>query len=156
MNEHQKNQLINESILVVEDAFKNPFTYPESYCKLFEEGAAFGYDMGIKESPGFNLNTLAAEIMQVNTDKGFNDAPLNVGEAIALMHSELSEALEADRKDLMDDKLPKRTGTEVELADTIIRILHFSARKGYDIHGAVLEKLAYNKTRPYMHGGKKY
>lgn len=105
---------------------------------------------------GMDLNTLAQQIMDINTEKGFNDRPLNVGETIALMHSELSEALEADRKDLMDDKLPHRTGCEVEMADAIIRILHFSARKGYDIQGAVMEKIAYNKTRPHMHGGKKY
>lgn len=98
------------------------------------------------------LNELAQEIMQVNQEKGFNDEPLNIPIAIALMHSELSEALEADRKHLMDDKLPHRNGVEVELADCIIRILHCSARAGYDIHGAVREKLDYNKTRPYKHG----
>lgn len=94
--------------------------------------------------------------MEVNNEKGFNDKPLHVAEAIALMHSELSEALEADRKDLMDDKIPHRKGLEVELADCLIRILHFSARAGMDIEGAVREKLDYNKTRPHMHGGKKY
>lgn len=102
-----------------------------------------------------DLNELSKEIMDINTEKGFNDEPLHTGLAIALMHSELSEALEADRKDLMDDKLPHRTGVEVEIADLIIRALHFSARKGFDIQGAVREKLEYNKTRPYKHG-KKY
>ena len=101
------------------------------------------------------LNELSQEIMDVNTEKGFNDTPVHTAEAIALMHSELSEALEADRKDLMDDKITHRKGVEVELADCIIRILHFSARMGFDIHGAVREKLDYNKTRPYKHG-KKY
>ncbi len=47
----------------------------------------------------------------------------NFGEMIALAHSELSEALEADRKDLMDDKLPQYHGTYVELIDAIIRQL---------------------------------
>lgn len=47
----------------------------------------------------------------------------NFGEMIALAHSELSEALEADRKDLMDDKLPQYHGTYVELIDAIIREL---------------------------------
>jgi len=47
----------------------------------------------------------------------------NFGEVVALMHSELSEALEAHRKGLMDDKLPHRSGVEVEFADCIIRIL---------------------------------
>lgn len=45
----------------------------------------------------------------------------NVGEMIALMHSELSEALEAHRKNLMDDKLPQFHGIDVELVDCIIR-----------------------------------
>ena len=39
------------------------------------------------------------------------------------MHSELSEALEADRKGLMDSHLPHRDGREVEFADLIIRVL---------------------------------
>lgn len=103
-----------------------------------------------------NFNELGVIIYQNAKDKGFYDSPTSVGERIALIHSELSEALEADRKDLMDDKLPGRTGVEVELADAIIRILDFGAWKNLDLHGAVLEKMAYNKTRPYRHGGKKY
>lgn len=47
----------------------------------------------------------------------------NVGEMIALMHSELSEALEAHRKNLMDDKLPHMHGIDVELVDCIIRAM---------------------------------
>jgi hypothetical protein len=47
----------------------------------------------------------------------------NFGEVVALMHSELSEALEADRKGLMDDKLPHRDGREVEFADLLLRVL---------------------------------
>lgn len=103
-----------------------------------------------------SLTELSQEIMEVNQEKGFNDKPFDFPTAIALMHSELSEALEADRKDLMDDKLPHRKGREVELADAIIRILHAGARGGMDIEGAVREKLDYNKTRPHMHGGKNY
>lgn len=71
----------------------------------------------------------------------------NKGECIALMHSELSEALEGLRKDLMDDHLPHRSMVEVELADTLIRIFDFAGAFGYDIAGAMLEKLAYNAKR---------
>src|SRR5690606_34482374 len=45
----------------------------------------------------------------------------NDGECIALMHSELSEALEGIRKNSNDDHLPHRKSVEVELADTLIR-----------------------------------
>lgn len=66
---------------------------------------------------------------------------------IALAHSELSEALEGLRKDLMDDKLPHRKMEEVEYADAIIRILDICGRKGYDIGGAILEKRLFNSFR---------
>ncbi len=51
-------------------------------------------------------------------------------ELFALMHSELSEALEADRKKLMDDKLPHRPGQEVEVADLCIRLFDFLGSLG--------------------------
>lgn len=71
----------------------------------------------------------------------------NFGEVVALMHSELSEALEADRKGLKDDKLPTRDGREVEFADLIIRVLDTAAALGLDIAGAVIEKNRYNRKR---------
>lgn len=71
----------------------------------------------------------------------------NKGELLCLIHSEISECLEGERKDLMDDKLPNRKMAEVELADALIRILDYSAGFGYDLQGAVTEKLAYNATR---------
>lgn len=86
----------------------------------------------------------------------------NFGEVVALMHSELSEALEADRKGLMDDKLPHRSGVEVEFADCIIRILDTAAAMGLDVAGALIEKNRYNRTRAdhklenRANGGKRY
>lgn len=71
----------------------------------------------------------------------------NFGEVVALMHSELSEALEADREGLMDDKLPHRDGREVEFADCIIRILDTAAALGLDVAGALIEKNRYNAQR---------
>lgn len=110
----------------------------------------------VKQTNMLNLNDLAEEIYQNAVDKGFYEDKPNTPTRIALMHSELSEALEADRKNLMSEKLPGRTGIEEEYADCIIRILDDSASKGFDIHGAILEKIAYNRTRSYKHGGKKY
>lgn len=86
----------------------------------------------------------------------------NFGEVVALMHSELSEALEADRKRLMDDKLPHRDGREVEFADCIIRILDTAAALGLDVAGALIEKNRFNRARAdhklaaRAAGGKRY
>lgn len=101
---------------------------------------------------------LAHDILENNKSHGFwpeDPQDRNVGEALALVHSEISEGLEAHRKDLMDDKLPHRKGLEVELADAVIRIMDIGAGLGMDIAGAILEKHAFNKTREFRHG-KKY
>ncbi|HSH42545.1 MAG TPA: hypothetical protein VK973_10530 [Arenicellales bacterium] len=71
----------------------------------------------------------------------------NKGELLCLIHSEISEAMEAERKGLMDDKLPHRPGAEVELADALIRICDYAGGFGYDLAGAVAEKLEYNANR---------
>jgi NTP pyrophosphatase (non-canonical NTP hydrolase) len=71
----------------------------------------------------------------------------NDGELIALMHSELSEALEAVRKGLQDSHLPHRRGVEVELADLMIRVFDYAGARGLDLEGAVREKLAFNARR---------
>lgn len=71
----------------------------------------------------------------------------NKGELLMLIVSEVAEAMEGERKDLMDDKLPHRKMAEVELADALIRILDYAAGFGYDLQGAYEEKMAYNATR---------
>lgn len=71
----------------------------------------------------------------------------NVGELLCLVHSEVSEAMEGHRKNLMDDKLPHRKMVEVEMADAVIRIFDFAGGFGLDIGGAIAEKLAYNAQR---------
>ena len=70
-----------------------------------------------------------------------------VAEKLALIHSEVSEAMEGARKNLMDDKLPHRKMIEVELADAMIRILDLAGALQLDLAGAIQEKLAFNKTR---------
>ena len=106
------------------------------------------------------FNSLAYAVHRNSVDKGFwqfsagNQDPVgNDGEKIALMHSELSEALEAHRNgNPPDDKIPEFTGVEAELADTIIRIMDYAEAKGFDVAGAIEAKVAYNSTRPYKHG----
>ena len=79
--------------------------------------------------------------------KHLNQNPLTFSNKLMLTVSELSEAMEGDRKNCMDDKLPHRKMAEVELADALIRILDLAGAYGYDLGGAVVEKMEFNKTR---------
>lgn len=102
-------------------------------------------------------NEKAKEINQTARDKGWWDGKRNDGEIIALMHSELSEALEALRLgNPPDDHIPEFTGVEAEMADVIIRIMDFGIARGYRIAEALEAKIAYNKTRAHKHGGKAF
>ena len=101
------------------------------------------------------LLACAEEIFEHMEKQGFHEGTFNFGEAIALIHSELSEALEADRKDLVSDHCPSLSGVEEELADVFIRLLHLCARLDIDLGAATSVKMAYNRTREYKHG-KKY
>jgi len=105
-----------------------------------------------KENLFFNLQTLADLIFTWNEEQGFWPENRNFGEAIALVHSELSECLEAHRKSLPDSHLPQHKGVEVELADALIRILDMAAGFNLDVIGALKAKLIYNANRPYKHG----
>jgi NTP pyrophosphatase (non-canonical NTP hydrolase) len=73
---------------------------------------------------------------------------VNIGEKLMLIVSEVAEAMEGHRKDLMDDKLPHRKMVEVELADALIRICDLAGFLGLDLAGATIEKLAFNQQRP--------
>ena len=71
----------------------------------------------------------------------------NKGELLMLIVSEISEAMEGERKNLMDDKLPHRRMAEVELADALIRIFDYAGAFGYNLEQAMQEKLKYNTQR---------
>ena len=79
--------------------------------------------------------------------EGDKENPLSIPSKLALVHSEVSEAMEAHRKDLNDDHLPNRKGFEVELADAVIRIMDLAGAYDLDLGGAIAEKLIYNTQR---------
>lgn len=100
------------------------------------------------------LNMLSTQIYAGNVKAGWYKDPRtgrkidrNVMEMLCLVHSEVSEAAEGHRKDLMDDKLPHRKMIEVELADSLIRIFDLAGYQGLDLGGAMIEKMQYNATR---------
>ena len=102
------------------------------------------------------LNLKTGEPFDVN-DKNL------CGTKMMLMVSEVAEAMEGNRKDLMDDKLPHRKMEEVELADAVIRIFDYAYARGLDLGGAFVEKMEYNASRAdhkienrVKDGGKKF
>lgn len=103
------------------------------------------------------LDTLATAAYQNSVNKGFyTDMGENPAEKIALMHSELSEVLEAIRKPepQMSEKIPEFTEEEDEIADVLIRVFDYVGWRKLRLGGAVRAKMAYNANRPYKHGKK--
>lgn len=99
----------------------------------------------------------------VKTGESITANPYCFSNKLMLTVSELSEAMEGDRKNLPDDKLPHRPMREVELADAVIRIFDLAGGFGLDLGGAIAEKLAFNAQRPdhkiahrQAAGGKQY
>lgn len=91
------------------------------------------------------IGSLIGKAHENAVDHGFWDIPREFGTMIALVHSELSEALEADRK---GDK----EHVAEELADVFIRLADLCGGLEIDIESAILAKMEKNKDRPRMHG----
>lgn len=101
------------------------------------------------------LNHWAKRVHEVAVEKGFWDDEVNthfILSKIALCHSELSETLEAVRKQKGADAIAE------ELVDTVIRVLDLYEglyEKGIiqqDLDYVMMQKTAKNQTRPRLHG----
>lgn len=122
------------------------------------------------------LNELRDRVHNLAIEKGWHQDrditnPHVLGSMLALIHSEVSEALEdvrrGDRSSIWYENLEgvrctylpasggKPCGVPIELADVIIRVLDMCGALGIDIEQAVQVKHAYNSTRSHRHGGKK-
>lgn len=108
------------------------------------------------------LNAIAQEVLSINLANGWDVmtperysaslggddyAIAKVATVLCLIHSEVSEALEALRK-------RDRANLEEELADVVIRCLDFAGGAGINLDGVVAAKLERNRGRGYRHGGK--
>jgi len=101
------------------------------------------------------IGKLQEKVHRIAVEHGWWDNERSVGEALMLIVTELSEAMEAYREGNPEsDKIPGYSKLEEELADAIIRILDFAGGNGFDIEEAIAAKMPYNETRPYRHGGK--
>ena len=94
------------------------------------------------------INEFIKECHSIAKEKGWWTQERNDGELIALMHSELSEALEAMRNHGSKDAIAE------ELADCCIRIFDYCGARDIDLENTLLKKIEYNKTRTYRHGKK--
>ena len=106
------------------------------------------------------LNVLADEVHAAVFEKGFyeNTDPTNVYEQLGridLIHEEVAEITRAVRKgDAPSEKINGFTEREEEVADSIIRLLDYAGWNNLNVGGAIVAKLAHNRTRPHKHGRK--
>lgn len=98
-------------------------------------------------------NKIAKQVYTNAVNHGFWQGDRNDGETMALIHAEISEALEALRDDNpTSNKIMDFSSVEEELADAVIRIMDYCFGKDLDIAGAIEAKMEYNKHRDFMHG----
>lgn len=112
-----------------------------------------------------NRECVAPTIRQLQRDayaiakaKGWHDdddlSPRQILAWLALVMSELAEAVEEVRRPSPPDPDGKPVGFASELADVVIRVGDMAEAMAIDLEAAVVEKMAYNRTRPLRHGGR--
>ena len=126
---------------------------PEMLAKLFDELG----EAGKRHLTTIALDWVAKTCHDTAVDKGWWDEPRNMGEMIALMHSELSELLEGIRHgNPPDQHCPQFASASIEGADLVIRYFDTAFSAGWPIGPALFAKMAFNETRSHKHGGKKF
>lgn len=105
------------------------------------------------------IKDFADEAYEIAVEHGWYENGVTLPEAIVSIHCEASEAFQEWRQGHLTTETytgadGKPEGVPMELADIVIRVFSFCAGAGIDIEKALEEKQAYNRTRPYRHGGK--
>ena len=99
------------------------------------------------------FNVMSLTVHDNAREKGFYESSRSTAEMIALMHSELSEALEADRHgNPASEHIPEFSALEEEFADVIIRVMDTAVHLKLRLAEAILAKHAFNVERPAKHG----
>ena len=108
-----------------------------------------------------SIKELQVEVYQSAVDRGFHSGDNNVWKMLGNIHGEVSEAWEEARKPEFDpthvyySRKAKPEGFPTELADIVIRVLDTAEAFGIDLEAAIMEKMDFNKTRPFRHGNKR-
>ena len=111
------------------------------------------YWQSIENAFVHTFDKLSTKAFEISDAHGFSEE--NFGLKVALIHSELSEALEGWRTgNGPSDHIPEFTAVEEEFADAVIRIMSNSAFNKFRLAEAVVAKMKFNEGRPYKHGGK--
>ena len=116
-----------------------------------------GEEVGSVYDPDFieAFNRIADKIHETSCGQGFwqDGDSRNIGEVLAELHSEISEALECLRDGNPPDKnVTSMSGGEVQLADVLILLMDIARGYGFNIAEAALAKMKFNEGRAYLHG----
>jgi hypothetical protein len=129
----------------------------QDYIMQWAESKGWNRDLDI--SPfciGTQLTNFHSEISEaweeIKNNKGINEIYFSQGE-VATAYFDKSIGTQSDPLDVACAGC-KPEGFPIELADLAIRLLHTCAFYGIDLERMIAIKMAYNKTRPFRHGGK--
>ena len=125
--------------------------------EALQEASRLRLELGKSGSEGLLIDALVKESHDRAKRKGFYDPEPTVPEQLCLIHSEVSEALEAWRDDGMHTVVfassgSKPVGLPSELADIVIRVCDMAGFLGIDLAAEIRRKSDYNETRPVRHG----